>query len=117
MTTGAILVGSAGWSYPEWDNVVCPPGNTAHKLRTVAHYLDCVEVNSSFYHPPVARSAEGWVRAVDSFPDFRFLAKAWQRFTHERAYAWTKAEYELMTSGLKPLQESDRLDELLFQFP
>ncbi len=116
MTTGAILVGSAGWGYPEWENVVYPPGKTGERLRTVARYLDCVEVDSSFYYPPAARTTENWVKSVEQQPGFRFLAKAWQRFTHERS-PWSKAEYDLLTGGLRPLREAGRLDSLLFQFP
>jgi uncharacterized protein YecE (DUF72 family) len=117
MASASILVGTAGWSYPDWENLVYPPGQTADRLRLVARYLDCVEVDSSFYHPPAARAAEGWVRALESQPQFRFLAKAWQRFTHERSSPWTRAEFDLFTTGLGPLRESGRLDSLLFQFP
>src|SRR5208282_371798 len=75
MASTPILVGTAGWSYPDWENLVYPPGRTAGRLRLVARYLDCVEVDSSFYRPPTARAAESWVRAVESRPQFRFLAK------------------------------------------
>ena len=95
MTDASILIGTAGWSYPDWENVVYPTGKAAERLRTVARYLDCVEVDSSFYHPPTTRTTEGWVRSVNEQPGFRFLAKAWQRFTHEQSSRWTKAEYEI----------------------
>ena len=117
MTRSSILVGTAGWSYPDWENVVYAPAKAAERLRTVARYLDCVEIDSSFYHPPAARTTEAWVQALESQPGFRFLAKAWQRFTHERSSPWTKAEYELVSDGLRPLREHGRLDSLLFQFP
>jgi uncharacterized protein YecE (DUF72 family) len=117
MPNASILVGTAGWSYPDWENLVYPPGQTAGRLRLVARYLDCVEVDSTFYRPPAARATEGWVRAVEDRSEFRFLAKAWQRFTHERSSPWTRAELELFTAGLEPLREAGRLDALLFQFP
>jgi uncharacterized protein YecE (DUF72 family) len=117
MASAPILVGTAGWSYPDWENLVYPPGKTAGRLRLVARYLDCVEVDSSFYRPPTARATESWVRAVEGQPQFRFLTKAWQRFTHERSSPWTTAEFDLFTAGLRPLRESGRLDSLLFQFP
>jgi uncharacterized protein YecE (DUF72 family) len=117
MTGIPILVGTAGWSYPDWENLVYATGGAPERLRTIARYLDCVEINSSFYHPPTARATEAWVRALDEQPQFRFLAKAWQRFTHERSSRWTKAEYDLFTSGLQPLREGARLDGVLFQFP
>lgn len=117
MTGTPILVGTAGWSYPDWENIVYAAGRAAERLRTIARYLDCVEIDSSFYHPPTARTAETWVRALDQQPRFRFLAKAWQRFTHERSSPWTKAEHDLFTNGLQPLREGGRLDGVLFQFP
>jgi len=117
MSNESILVGTAGWSYPDWENVVYPRGKATERLRTVARYLDCVEIDSSFYHPPTARMTEGWVRNVCEHPDFRFLAKAWQRFTHERSSPWTKSEFDLFTNGLQPLREGNRLDSVLFQFP
>jgi len=117
MASDSILVGTAGWSYPDWENIVYPPGKAAQRLRTMARYLDCVEIDSSFYRPPTTRMTEAWVRAVDGQPRFCFLAKAWQRFTHERSSPWTTAEYDLFTTGLQPLRESARLDSLLFQFP
>src|SRR5882724_3152257 len=117
MADAPILVGTAGWSYPDWENVVYPPGKAADRLRAVARYLDCVEIDSSFYHPPAARTAESWVRTLEQQPGFRFLAKAWQRFTHERSTPWTRAEHNLLTTGLQPLRENSRLDSLLFQFP
>ena len=58
MASAPILVGTAGWSYPDWENLVYPPGQTAGRLRLMAQYLDCVEVDSSFYRPPAARAAE-----------------------------------------------------------
>ena len=58
-----------------------------------------------------------WAKAVASQPEFRFLAKAWQRFTHERSTPWTQAEFDLFAAGMAPLREADRLDALLFQFP
>jgi uncharacterized protein YecE (DUF72 family) len=117
MADALILVGTAGWSYPDWENVVYPSGKAANRLRTVARYVDCVEIDSSFYYPPAARTTESWVRSLDQQPGFRFLAKAWQRFTHERSTRWTQADYELLTGGLQPLREAGRLDSLLFQFP
>jgi uncharacterized protein YecE (DUF72 family) len=117
MARPSTLVGTAGWSYPDWENLVYPAGQTSGRLRLVAQYLDCVEVDSSFYRPPSPRVAQAWVRAVEDQPRFCFLAKAWQRFTHERSSPWTKAEFDLFTTGLGPLQEAERLHALLFQFP
>lgn len=118
MTTPArVFVGTAGWSYPDWENVVYPRGKTSTRLRAIADYLDCVEVDSSFYRPPSRHMTENWVKNLADRPDFRFLAKAWQRFTHERTQHWTSAELDLFMHGLAPLRDAGKLDALLFQFP
>jgi len=118
MLENPIFVGTAGWSYPDWTGAVYPQGGlSAERLRTVAEYLDCVEIDNSFYRPPTARMTANWLRTVARHPDFRFLAKAWQRFTHDRTGPWSRAEFDLFTGGLLPLHEAGRLDALLFQFP
>ncbi len=117
MAVPQILVGTAGWSYPDWANVVYPSAKAVDHLCTVVRYMDCVEVDSSFYRPPSPQTAAKWVKATAAKPGFRFLAKAWQRFTHKRATLWTQAEYDVFTRGLAPLREAGRLDALLFQFP
>jgi uncharacterized protein YecE (DUF72 family) len=113
-----VLVGTAGWSYPDWEGAVYPLGADAtDRLRTVAEYLGCVEVDSSFYRPPAASVTANWVKRTADRPQFRFLAKAWQRFTHQRDRAWLPAEFAVFSDGLQPLRESGRLEALLFQFP
>jgi uncharacterized protein YecE (DUF72 family) len=112
-----ILIGTAGWSYPDWQGAVYPRVSSSERLRIVAEYMDCVEVDSSFYRPPTARMTANWLRSVADRPDFRFLAKTWQRFTHERQNPWSQPELALFTDGLSPLREAERLDALLFQFP
>jgi uncharacterized protein YecE (DUF72 family) len=117
MAAGQIFVGTAGWSYPDWEGVVYPVGATDERLPAVAECLDCVEVDSTFYRPATARTTGRWLQRVQAFPQFRFLAKAWQRFTHERIGRWTRAEFEFFAGGLLPLHEAGRLEALLFQFP
>ena len=113
-----VFIGTAGWSYPDWEGAVYPRGaSAADRLRAVAEHLDCVEVDSTFYRPPSARAAATWVQRTAHRPQFRFLAKAWQRFTHDRDRFWSPAEQQVFTDGLAPLREAGRLDALLFQFP
>ena len=117
MNAEHIFVGTAGWSYPDWAGTVYPRTATADRLRTVAGCVDCVEVDSSFYHPPTAQMTANWARRVARQSEFRFLAKAWQRFTHERTARWTQTEFDHFARGFAPLREAGRLELLLFQFP
>jgi uncharacterized protein YecE (DUF72 family) len=111
--TGMIHIGTAGWSYADWEGIAYPKLKAPDRLRTIARYLDCVEVDSSFYRPPTARMTAAWREATPAA--FRFLAKAWQRFTHQRDTKWSQSELDLFLGGFAPLR--DRLDAILFQFP
>ena len=114
-----IRVGVAGWSYDDWHGMVYPeePPSDFDPLPYLARYLDLIEVNSSFYGPPRPEVAERWVERVSPYPRFRFTAKLWRRFTHDRDEAWTRDDVETAREGLKPLRDADRLDALLLQFP
>ncbi len=114
-----IAVGPAGWSYPDWEGAVYPRPKPRgfHALGYLAPYVDCVEVNSSFYALPAAKNAERWVEEVRALPAFRFLVKLHQGFTHED---WTDERVEdarAFLEGIEPLRTSGKLSALLVQFP
>lgn len=114
-----IRVGTAGWDYDDWKGVVYPKPRPRgfDPLRFLAGYLDLIEINSTFYRPPSADVARKWVARVTDCADFRFTAKLWRRFTHQRREAWTTAEVEEARRGLDVLHDSGRLDAVLVQFP
>lgn len=112
------LIGIAGWSYGDWAGCFYPRQSLAGgHLPYVARYFDLAEINSSFYRPPAPRDAERWAECVRGFPGFRFTAKLWRRFTHDRETAWTKTDVRLVREGLLPLQDAGRFSGLLAQFP
>jgi len=76
-----------------------------------------VEINSTFYRPAAPRAAEGWAARVADRERFRFTAKLWRRFTHERAEAFTRADVNAARRDLDPLRDAGRLGALLLQFP
>ncbi|HEV3027140.1 MAG TPA: DUF72 domain-containing protein [Planctomycetota bacterium] len=111
-----IYIGSAGWSYDDWSGIVYP--DPAPKgfdpLAYLAQFVDCIEVNSSFYRPPTPAMSESWARRT---PDrFVFTAKVWERLTHDRD-PFTDADVRLYAEGLSPLLAAGKLGALLFQFP
>lgn len=114
-----IRTGVAGWSYDDWYGAVYPAEKPSgfDPLRYLSAYVDLIEINTTFYRAPKPAWAEAWVDRVGERPDFRFTAKLWRRFTHERSEAWTRDEVAKVTDGLTPLHEADRLDALLLQFP
>jgi uncharacterized protein YecE (DUF72 family) len=113
-----ILIGTAGWSYEDWEGIVYPSprGRGFHPLEYLAGFIDCVEINSTFYRPAAASMAASWVRRVAAYPAFRFAVKLHQSFTHERP-PLTETAAEAFKRGLDPIAEAGRLAALLLQFP
>jgi uncharacterized protein YecE (DUF72 family) len=116
-----IRFGVAGWSYDDWYGPVYPADRKGKRafdpLAYLARYVDTIEINSTFYRPPAERSAASWARRVGDNPAFRFTAKLYRRFTHERDEAWTPDEVDEVRRGLSPLMEAGRLGCVLVQFP
>lgn len=114
-----IRVGVAGWDYRDWKGVVYPHPRPRgfDPLRYLARYVDLIEINSTFYRPARADVASRWVDRVEHAGAFRFSAKLWRRFTHERASAWTAGDVSEARLALDVLHRSGRLDALLAQFP
>lgn len=114
---GAIRIGVAGWSYPDWEGVVYPlrRGRGFDPLGYLARYLDVVEINSSFYRTPTPRTTEAWVRRIVSRPRFTFTVKLSRLLTHEADAVWE--ECAPFAQALAPLQDMGRLSALLMQFP
>lgn len=114
-----IRFGIAGWDYKDWWGPVYPATKPRgfDPLAYLARYFDTIEINSTFYRPAAPTSARNWARRVAHNENFRFTAKLWQRFTHERASAWTPDEAAAVREGLDPLADSGKLGCVLIQFP
>lgn len=114
-----IRCGTAGWSYDDWAGIVYPAPRPKNfdPLRYLAGFFDTVEINSTFYRPARPEVARSWAERVAERPEFRFTAKLWRRFTHERQEAWTRAEVDRVRAAFDPLAEAGRLGAVLLQFP
>ncbi len=112
-----IRVGPAGWSYPDWNGIVYPsPRPTGfHEAGYLSRYFDAIEINTTFYYPPRPENVRGWIRQVEGNENFRFTAKLWQRFTHDRDAG--RQEEKIFKQSLAPLMQESRLGSLLIQFP
>jgi uncharacterized protein YecE (DUF72 family) len=114
-----IRIGPAGWSYRDWEGVVYPRPRPRgfDPLAFLAGYFDTIEINSTFYRPAGAESAISWASRIRQNPRFRFAAKLWRRFTHERDEAFTAKDVAAARAGLDPLRDAGRLGAVLLQFP
>ena len=108
-----VNVGIAGWSYPDWEGIVYPDTRT-DKLQYASRFVDCIEINSSFYRPPTKQIAQSWLEKVSEKEGFFFTGKLHKSFTHEG-----RIDKELIRDfheGFKPLLEAGRFKTLLMQF-
>lgn len=114
-----LRFGPAGWMYKDWEGIVYPRPKPKRfdQLRYIAEFFDAIEINSSFYGPPLERTASSWVQRVEEYRNFRFTAKLWKRFTHEREKAWTTEEVDQVRAGFDVMMESGHLGAVLLQFP
>jgi uncharacterized protein YecE (DUF72 family) len=117
-----IRIGTAGWSYPDWEGVVYPAGAGARfdPLRYLAGFVDCIEINNSFYRIPAPTHASSWVRRVSEQDGFLFTVKLWRGFTHQApglSPADARKAAREFRDFLTPLHEAGRLGAVLIQFP
>ena len=131
MDSGSIRIGTAGWSYKDWDGVFYPPGmlrRKLHPLLLVARCFDTVEINTSFYGHIKPELAKLWARiANDVNPNFVFTAKLHRSFTHSPLAAMepTSAasirpndeDERLAREGLESMAATGKFGALLIQFP
>ena len=129
--TPEIRVGTAGWSYKDWEGIFYPPGmhhRKQHPLEFLARCFDMVEINTSFYGHIKPHLAKLWARkATEVNPRFVFTAKLHRSFTHsplavmEPTSAATiqpnDEDEALAREGLEALAAEGKLGALLIQFP
>ncbi|MFZ0815387.1 MAG: DUF72 domain-containing protein, partial [Candidatus Sulfotelmatobacter sp.] len=81
-----IRIGTAGWSYKDWEGIFYPSGMShrkLHPLEYLARFFDTTEINTSFYEPLKPEWAKLWCRKVAGVnKNFLFTAKLYRAFTH-----------------------------------
>jgi uncharacterized protein YecE (DUF72 family) len=78
-----IRLGTQGWNYDAWVGPFFPSGTRpADYLSVYARAFDTVEVDSTFYAVPAARTVRGWYDRTP--PGFTFALKLPQEITHVR---------------------------------
>ncbi len=125
-----IRIGTAGWSYKDWDGVFYPPEvqrKKLHPLEYLAHFFDVVEINTSFYGHIKPELAKLWLRRIAFNPNFVFTAKLHRSFTHSPLAATEPTSAASIRpndedeararEGLDTLAGAGKLGALLIQFP
>jgi uncharacterized protein YecE (DUF72 family) len=125
-----IFVGTAGFSYKDWEGIVYPVDlkkRKVHPLEYLAQFFDCCEINTSFYGHIRPNVGKDWCRKAAAVnPEFQFTAKLFQGFTHVPRgsavpspflLAVSPKDEELAREGLDSLANEGRLGAVLLQFP
>lgn len=139
---GEIRVGTCGWNYPSgpgtWNGIFYPAAaerpRRFDELSYYAEHFNTLEVNVTFYRPPVAATARRWVERTPA--DFDFSLKLHQRFTHPAMFGrngvqrspgpaapedsipeFSAADVEEFKFGVDPIASAGKLGALLAQFP
>jgi uncharacterized protein YecE (DUF72 family) len=113
-----VLIGPAGWSYPDWNGVVYPSKQPRgfDPLVFMASYFNLIEINSTFYRVPERRTCARWTQRIAHRDDFRFTVKVFREITHGKKPASERNVAEFKTA-VEPIAAADRLSRLLVQFP
>jgi uncharacterized protein YecE (DUF72 family) len=109
-----ILLGTSAFTASGWEGSFYPRG--MHSRDFLAYYatqLATVEVDSTFYGCPSARTVNNW---ADRTPeDFIFSVKVPQIITHEKALINCDSEFEEFVKTMDIL--GPKLGPMVFQFP
>ncbi len=109
-----LLIGTSGFSYPEWRGRFYPPGLAERDmLRSYAEQLQTVEINNTFYRMPQPELLQSWSEKVAS--GFRFALKAPRSITHIARLKDADKSTARFLEVASTLGE--RLGPLLFQLP
>jgi uncharacterized protein YecE (DUF72 family) len=111
--SGAVHVGTSGWTYDDWSGPFYPPGvRGAERLSYYAERFDTVEVNATFYRLPSAAMIASWNRRLP--PGFQLVLKGSRLITHLRRLRDCADALETYFARAAPLE---RLAVVLWQLP
>jgi len=108
-----VHIGIAGWSYPDWQGIVYT-STKMDQLEYVSGFVDCLEINSTFYRPPFEKTTRSWLDRTCKRPRFFFTAKLHKDITHEGKI--DPVMVRQFHKGFEPFLEAGKLKHLLAQF-
>jgi uncharacterized protein YecE (DUF72 family) len=113
--SGAIRVGTSGWSYPHWRAIFYPPKLPAREsLAFMASRFDTVEANGTFYSLVTPQIVDAWRACAPA--GFVFAIKASRYVTHGKKLGGGVAPLaNFFAQGI--LRLGERLGPILWQLP
>ncbi|HET7100746.1 MAG TPA: DUF72 domain-containing protein [Terriglobia bacterium] len=114
MTSARIRLGTSSWTGDGWVGSFYPAASKAQDfLPLYARRFDTVEIDSTFYRIPSARTVEQWRERTPE--GFTFAAKVPQTITHEKMLVGVGQDLAAFIRVMGLL--GDKLGPLLLQFP
>ncbi|HET7214353.1 MAG TPA: DUF72 domain-containing protein [Terriglobia bacterium] len=114
MTSARIRLGTSSWTGDGWVGSFYPAGSKPQDfLPLYAERFDTVEIDSTFYRIPAARTVEQWRERTPE--GFIFAAKVPQTITHEKMLVDVEKDLAEFLRVMDLL--GGKLGPLLFQFP
>lgn len=120
-----VLIGTSGFSFPDWVGVVYPPG--LDKSEWLVYYerelgFSALEVNYSYYTMPSRKTLAAM--SAKTSADFTFVVKAHGSMTHDlwtdrtrRSMADNRESFASFVGGVSGLAADGKLSAVLAQFP
>lgn len=112
-TRGRLLLGTQGFSFPDWVGPFYPDGTPRNRfLEEYAQRFPIVEIDSTFYGVPRANTIQGWRERTPQ--NFQFVAKFPKLITHEKKLDRARGDAEAFVGTMQAL--GDKLAVLILQF-
>jgi uncharacterized protein YecE (DUF72 family) len=109
-----ILLGTSSFTATGWNGSFYPRGmKPSDYLWFYAERFHTVEIDSTFYACPAARTVESW--ATRTPENFIFSVKVPQTITHDKVLVDCDAEFSEFMETMDIL--GDKLGPIIFQFP
>lgn len=115
MATKRLFIGTSGWSYKHWRELIYPKGvKAADWLRHYAGHFDTAEINRSFYSLPKPEVIAQWVATVG--PAFVFCPKLSRYLTHMKKLRDPEEPLQRFFATFAPLPAA-QFGPVLIQLP
>lgn len=109
-----VYCGTSNISLPVSGKAFFPPAfQDKSRLHYYASLFNCLEVNSSFYRIPMARTVAKWAEDVPG--DFKFTFKLFRGITHSKGLIWEAAELQRFLMAIEAAGKKKGC--ILVQFP
>ncbi len=111
-----IYIGTSGFYYKHWIGRFYPEKMIASKwLEYYSKVFNTVELNTTFYHLPRAKTLEGWIKRTPV--DFVFSVKVYRIITHIKRLHDVRSDFYGFMKVIKPFRVYNRIGCILHQFP